>query len=75
MISIRGSLLLTIGLLFCILGCTRDRADVLIPDHIPPSTEVHETFNAEMSFEQNVLRFSRRNVPLLDATSLMDLMV
>lgn len=49
MISIRGSLLLTIGLLFCILGCTRDRADVLIPDHIPPSTEVHETF------EQNVL--------------------
>ena len=55
MISIRGFLFLTIGLLFCILGCTRDRADVLIPDHIPPSTEVHETFNAEMSFEQNVL--------------------
>lgn len=54
-ISIRGSLLLTIGLLFCILGCTRDRANVLMPDHIPPSTEVHETFNAEMTFEQNLL--------------------
>ena len=53
--SIRGSLLLTIGLLFCVFGCTRDRANVLMPDHIPPSTEVHETFNAEMSFEQNVL--------------------
>lgn len=54
-ISIRDSLLLTIGLLFCISGCTRDRANVLMPDHIPPSTEVHKTFNAEMSFEENLL--------------------
>ena len=51
MISIRGSLFLAIGLLFCIFGCTRDRSQVLIPDDIPPSTEV----NAKVSFEQNVL--------------------
>ena len=54
-ISIRGSLLLTIGLLFCIFGCTRDRANVLMPDHTSPPTEGHGTVDAEMSFEQNVL--------------------
>lgn len=54
-ISIRGSLLLTVGLLFCILGCARDRATVLIPDHVSPPTEVHEIVDAEVSFEQNLL--------------------
>ena len=54
-INIRKSLLLTIGLLFCILGCTRDRAHVLMPDHTAPPTEVHGTVDAEMSFEQNLL--------------------
>ena len=54
-ISIRGSLLLTIGLLFCIFGCTRDRSQVLMPDDIPSSTEVHEVVDAQVSFEQNVL--------------------
>ena len=55
-ISIRGSLLLTIGLLFCILGCTRDRGHVLTPDHTSSPTEVHESVDvAKVSFEQNVL--------------------
>ena len=54
-INIRGSLLLTIGLLFCILGCTRDRAHVLMPDHTSPPTEVHGTVDPEMSFEQHLL--------------------
>lgn len=54
-ISIRKSLLLTVGLLFCILGCTRDRAHVLMPDHTSPPTEVHGIVDAEMSFEQNLL--------------------
>ena len=54
-INIRGTLLLTIGLLFCILGCARDRAHVLMPDHTSPPTEVHGTVDAEMSFEQNLL--------------------
>lgn len=55
MTNIRGSLLLTIGLLFCILGCTRDRAHVLMPDHTSPPTEAHETVDPEMSFEQHLL--------------------
>ena len=54
-ISIRSSLFLTIGLLFCISGCTRDRSQVLMPDDIPSSTEVHEVVDAQVSFEQNVL--------------------
>lgn len=53
-ISIRGSLLLTIGLLFCILGCARDRANVLIPEEISPPTEVYETVDVKMSFEENL---------------------
>ena len=47
--------LLIIGLLFCILGCARDRAQVLMPDHISPPMEVHETVDVEVSFEQNIL--------------------
>ena len=53
-LSIRGSLLLTVGLLFCILGCARDRANVLIPEEISPPTEVHETVDVKMSFEENL---------------------
>ena len=39
-------------LLFCVLGCTRDRGHVLMPDHVSTPTEVHES--AKTSFEQNV---------------------
>lgn len=48
--------LLIVGLLFCILGCARDRSQVLMPDDISPPMEVHETVNvAKATFEQNVL--------------------
>ncbi|MDE0010531.1 MAG: hypothetical protein OXU36_05280 [Candidatus Poribacteria bacterium] len=47
--------LLTVGLLFCILGCARDRAHVPMHDHISPPMEVHETAHAEVSFEENIL--------------------
>ena len=42
--SIQRFFLVTVGLLFCILGCTREHAP--IPDHISPPTEVHETVAA-----------------------------
>ena len=48
-INIRGFFLLTVGLLFCLFGCTRDRADVLIPD------DISQPMEAKASFEQNVL--------------------
>ena len=54
-ISIRESLLLTVGLLFCILGCARDRDHALIPDHISPPMEAHESVAAEAAFEENLL--------------------
>ena len=40
-ISVRDFLVLSIGLLFCTLGCTRD--------------EIHETDHAEVSFEESIL--------------------
>lgn len=48
-------LLLTIGLLFSVLGCTRDRVPVLMPDDISRPMEVHESVDVEVSFNQNVL--------------------
>ena len=53
-ISIQRFFFFTVGFLFCILGCTRDRAHVLMPDDTAPHTEVHETFDAEASFEENL---------------------
>ena len=53
--NIQRLFLLIIGLLFCVLGCARDRAHVLIPDHISPPMEVHETVDVEVSFKQNIL--------------------
>ena len=51
-------LLLTVGLLFCILGCTREPADVIMPGDISSSMEVHESVDIEVSFEQNILPIS-----------------
>ena len=51
----RRFFLLTIGFLFCILGCTRDRGHLLMPDHIAPPTEVMDSTDIETSFEQNIL--------------------
>ncbi len=45
----------TVGFLFCILGCARDRGHILMPDDTSPHTEVHETFDTEASFEQNLM--------------------
>lgn len=47
--------LLTVGLLFCILGCARDRSDVLIPDHVSSPMEVHEPVDVKASFEHDLL--------------------
>ena len=49
--SIQRFFFLAIGLLLCLLGCTRDRADMLMPDHISHPTAV----DIQTSFEQNVL--------------------
>ena len=54
-ISIQRFFLLTIGLLFCVLGCARDRGHILMPDHISHATEVMESTDTEDSFEQNIL--------------------
>lgn len=54
--NIQRFFLLAIGLLFCIVGCARDRASVLMPDHVSPPIEVHDTAAIAMaSFEQNLL--------------------
>ena len=61
-INLQKFFLLTVGLLFCIRaigitaesvrGCARDRSDVLIPDHVSPPMNVHETDDvAKASFE------------------------
>ena len=50
--SLQRLFLLTLGVLFCVLGCTRDRAHLLMPDDI----DTHESVDvAKASFEQNVL--------------------
>ena len=53
--SIQRFFLLTIGLLFCVLGCTRDRGHILMPDHISHATEVMESTDTEDSFEHDIL--------------------
>ena len=47
-INLRRFFLLAVGLLFCILGCAFDR-DVSQP------TEVHESADVKLAFEQNLL--------------------
>ena len=54
-INVQRSLLLTIGLLFCVLGCTRERVDLtMLDDHAAPM-ETHEPVDVEAAFEQNLL--------------------
>ena len=52
--SIQKCFLLTIGLLLCVLGCTRDRGHLLMIDHISEPTEVMKSTDIEASFEQNI---------------------
>ena len=54
-INIRRFFLLTVGLLFCILGCTRDRGHILMPDHVSPPMDAHESVDLEASFAQNLM--------------------
>ena len=54
-VSIQRYFLLALGLLFCVLGCTRDRGHILMPDHISHATEVMESTDIETSFAQNIL--------------------
>lgn len=49
--DIQRFFLLVIGLLFCMLGCTRDRGHILMPDHISPPMEA----DVETSFTQNLM--------------------
>lgn len=54
-ISIQRFFLLIIGLLFCVLGCTREHGDIsMLDDHSGPM-EAHEPIDVEVAFEQNLL--------------------
>lgn len=54
-INVQRFLLLMIGLLFCVLGCTRERPDVtMLDDHSAPM-DTHEAVDIEAAFEQNLL--------------------
>ena len=53
--NVRRFFLLTVALLFCVLGCARDRANVLMPDHVSPPMEVHEPVDVKASFEHDLL--------------------
>lgn len=53
--SIQRFFLLIIGLLFCVLGCTREHVDMsMIDDHAAPM-ETHEPVDIETTFAQNIL--------------------
>ena len=54
-ISIQRFLLLTIGLLFCVLGCTRERVDVRMLDDPSGPMDPHEPVDVEVAFAQNLL--------------------
>ena len=54
--NIQRFFLLTLGLLFCVLGCTRDRAQILMPDDISAPMDAHASADVvKAAFEQNVL--------------------
>ncbi len=73
--NIQRFLLLIIGLLFCVLGCTREYGDIpMLDDHSAPM-EAHEPVDVEVAFEQNFCLSSRRGVRSLAAMSPMVLTV
>ena len=47
--------LLIIGLLFCVLGCTREHVDMRMLDDHAAQMETHEPVDVEAAFEQNLL--------------------
>ncbi len=54
-IKMQRFFLLTFGLLFCILGCTRDRANVVMPNEVSSVMDSHEPMDPKASFEMNLL--------------------
>lgn len=55
-ISIQRFLLLTIGLLFCVLGCSREHIDMpMLDDHAVPMETHDEPVDVEAAFAQNIL--------------------
>ena len=55
LINVQRFLLPTIGLLFCVLGCTREHVDVTMLDDHSGSMEVHEPIDVEVAFAQSLL--------------------
>ena len=54
-ISIQRFFFLIIGLLFCVLGCTREHGAIpTLDDHAAPM-ETHESVDVEVAFAQNLL--------------------
>lgn len=54
--SIQRRFLLTLGLLFCVFGCTRDRSHILMPDDISVPMDAHESVDVvEASFQHDLL--------------------
>lgn len=54
-ISPQRFFVLIIGLLFCVLGCTREHVDLpTLDDHTAPM-ETHETIDVEVAFAQNLM--------------------
>ncbi len=47
--------LLIIGLLFCVLGCTREHVDMSMPDDHAAQMETHEPVDVAAAFAQNIL--------------------
>ncbi len=56
--DIQRFFLLSVGMLFCIIGCTREPASVIMPDDVSSLMEtmdVHEPVDTKTSFEQTLL--------------------
>ena len=54
-ISIQRFFLLIIGLLFCVLGCTREHVDMPMLDDHAAQMETHEPIDVAAAFAQNIL--------------------
>ena len=53
--SMQRFFLLIIGLLFCVLGCTREHVDMPMLDDHAAQMETHEPIDVEAAFAQNIL--------------------
>ena len=54
-ISIQRFFLVIIGLLFCVLGCTREHDAISMLDDHSAQMDTHESVDVEAAFEQNLL--------------------